>query len=123
MGKRSPLASAALARPISYAERLDVRSALDDATDTAAKIRVLAGAIGVCSKRIRSRVPYRGRVHEYGGQVLDRLMDEFEEAGIAEADALAEIGKLGAEAVRLCAYPTEAAVQEALGNSEAPPGA
>ena len=120
----SPLAAVKLVRPLSYSERLDVRTAIDEAGDSvSAQIRVLAGAIGVCGPRLRRRLPYRGRLLEHGGLVLDKLMTEYTAAGWDDAAALSEIGKLGAEAVRLCTFPAAAAVEEALGNSEAPDGA
>lgn len=101
-----------LSLPSSFAERIDVVEALRDGSPVH---RVAAASLGLCWPRVRRRLPYRGKLLEYGGQVIDLLL--------REGSSMDEVYPVAARALALIAesqLPTQAGVDAAMGNSGAP---
>lgn len=82
-----------LVAPRSHAERWDPLFAQ---RAEAPEHRVLAGALGLCSPRIRQFVPYEGDVVAFGGKVLDVLL------GAKEPARMRDILIAGRHALALC---------------------
>ncbi len=98
--------------PPSFSERLDLIEAVRTSENGH---RPAVAALGLCWRRVRSRLPYNGKPIEYGGRVIDYL--------IAEGATMEEISTAAVQALELvmaAAMPSTAGVEAAVGNSEAP---
>lgn len=98
--------------PASFAERIDVVEALREGAPVH---RIASAALGLCWPRVRRRLPYRGKLLEYGGQVIDLLMRE----GVT-MDELYPVAAQALQAIAESQLPSQAGVDAALGNSAAP---
>ena len=112
MSVRVANAELVLVLPSSYCERIDLLTALQDGLP---HHRIAAAALGLCWPRVRRKIPYVGKVADYGAKVLDALL--------AEGATLEQIYEHGAKAIALIAdapLPSAAGVEAAAGNSDAP---
>ena len=101
-----------LVLPVSYCERIDLLTALQEGLP---HHRIAAAALGLCWPRVRRKIPYSGKVSEYGAKVVDTLL--------VEGASLEQIYEHGAKAIAMIAdapLPTPAGVDAAAGNSDAP---
>jgi hypothetical protein len=101
-----------LVLPLSYCERIDLLTALQEGIP---HHRIAAAALGLCWPRVRRKIPYGGKVSEYGAKVVDTLL--------TEGASLEQIYEHGAKAIAMIAdapLPTPAGVDAAVGNSDAP---
>ncbi len=98
--------------PSSFAERIDVVEALRDGSPVH---RIAAAALGLCWPRVRRKIQYRGKLLDFGGQVIDLLSREG-----ATMDEVYPVAAQALELVAQSALPTQAGVDAAVGNSAAP---
>lgn len=112
MADRLAGADVELVLPASFAERIDIVECLRDGSPLH---RVAAAALGLCWPRIRRKLPYRGKLLDYGGQVIDLLLREG-----ATMDEVYPVAAKALEVVAQSQLPSQAGVDAAVGNSAAP---